>query len=94
MINMKKGQIKRNELDVALKELKKDKAPGPDIATKELVKWLDHENREHLLGVMTICWNQECFPDEALAANVASIFKTGGTKKLGNDRPTYLLNTF
>ena len=63
------------------------------MAATELFKWMDHENREHLSGILNICWNQEYLPDEALAANVASIFKKGGTKKLENYRPISLMNT-
>ena len=52
------------------------------MAITEVFKWLDNGNREHLLGLLNICWNQEFFPDEALAANVASVLKKGDTKKL------------
>ena len=93
-LNIDCGCITRNELDCILKKLKKDKAPGPDKAITELFKWLDSDNRDHLLGILNLCWSHEYVPDATLEANVASIFKKGDTKKLENYRPISLLTTF
>ena len=70
-----------------------NKALGPDPTTTELFIWVDRENKEHLLGILNACWNNEYFPDEALTAKVASIFKKGDTKKLENYKHISLLNT-
>ena len=45
------------ELDHVIKQLKRNKAPGPDGTTGELYKWLDSHNRQLLLDTVNECWN-------------------------------------
>ena len=53
------AQITAEELDQAIKQVKRNKAPGPDGTTAELNKWLDAHNRKSFLDTISECWNNE-----------------------------------
>ena len=41
----REGDISKEELDTAIKRLKRDKAPGPDNITTDWLKDLDEDNK-------------------------------------------------
>ena len=52
-------QITSEELVLAIKHLRRNKAPGPDGTTSELYKLLDTPNRNLLLETRNECWNKD-----------------------------------
>ena len=79
-------------LDIAIKQLKRNKAPGPDGTTSELYKLLDTPTRNLLLETINECWNSETLHDSMNEANLAIIFKKGNPELPQNYRPIALLN--
>ena len=79
-------------LDMAIKQLKRNKAPGPDGTTAELYKWLDPDNRATLLDTINDCWNNETLHKTMNEANLAIIHKKGNPELPQNYRPIALLN--
>ena len=68
-------EIINEELDLAIKQLKQNKAPGPDGIIAEFYKWLDPLNRNHLLDTMNECWNNGSLHKTMNEANLAIIKK-------------------
>ncbi len=77
------GNITGNELDNAIKHMKRNKAPGPDRVISELYKWLDMDSRDMLREILNECWEEEEVPKVLLEANVASIYKKMGSAEFG-----------
>ena len=82
------------ELNEAIKLSKNNKQPGPDNITMELLKWLDHENRNLLLILFNKWWIHQNAPPEVFLARVVPIFKKGDTDNASNYRPISLLSSF
>ena len=85
-------EITIEELDVAIKHFKRNKAPGPDGTTAGLYKWLDPINRATLLDTINECWNNETLHKTMNEANLAIIYKKGNPELPQNYRPKALLN--
>ena len=86
------GHITLEEFDLALRTAKNNKAAGPDDIPVELFKYLNPQNRSHVLDVLNDWWTTEAIPTEQLCAQVVSIFKKGDTQNIANYRPISLLN--
>jgi len=71
--------------------MKKNKAPGPDMLTAELIIWMNQTNREKLLQLINNIHEKDELEETLNLANVASIFKKGDSSKLANYRPISLL---
>jgi hypothetical protein len=82
-----------NELKKAIRRLKRNKAPGPDELSVDILKELSHDNLKPLLAILLEWWEQEHIPDEALEAYIALIHKKGDSSLCENYRPISLLNT-
>ena len=54
-MEMDTGEITSKELDEAIKQLKNNKAPGPDDIPAELFKWLDEQSRRVILETLNEC---------------------------------------
>ena len=78
------------ELDEAVKELKNNKAPGPDEIPAELSKWLDGESRKVILETLNECWRDETLIRDMNDAKLAIIYKKRGTDLPQNYRPIAL----
>ena len=82
-----------DELQHALSELKKNKAPGPDDVTNEELKLLDYENQRTILAHVNHCWATGAIPDSWKHATVVNIFKgSGSTEDPTRYRPIALLS--
>ena len=53
MILTQMKSLRIDELDMAIKRFKRNKAPGPDGTTAGLYRWLDPNNRATLLDTIT-----------------------------------------
>ena len=58
------GSITQEELDKAIKKLRKGKSPGPDGITTDWLKDLDSQNRQFLLALLNERWASEKLPTE------------------------------
>ena len=79
--------ISIEELDAAIRNFSKGKAPSPDGFTTDLIKDLDSLNRLSLLELLNKWWNQGQLPPELSEALVASLYKKGDPNKQENYRP-------
>ena len=86
------GHITLEEFDFVLRTAKNNKAAGPDDIPVELFKYLNSQNRSHVLDVLNDWWTTEAIPTDQLCAQVVSIFKKGDTQNIANYRPISLLN--
>ena len=83
-----------DELNVALKKVKNNKAPGVDGVPGELLKWLDQNNRNLFLQAANTCLRQEEVKQHHMNAVVVSIYKKGDASSLANQyKPISLLNS-
>ena len=81
------------ELDSAIKKLKKKKAPGPDGVTNEMIINLGTGGRQHLLDLINQSWMQGIFPKEWKEAEIIPIAKKGKPKENKESyRPISLLS--
>ena len=54
--------------------LKKNKAPGEDNITTEMIHWLNHENTEKLLDLTNHMWNND-MDENILTAHIVAVPK-------------------
>ena len=81
------------ELTDVIKDLKRNKAPGPDRLTAETLKLLDHEVEDELLKTLNHCFVTRKVPAAWKEANIVSIFKgKGDDSDPASYRPISLLN--
>ena len=59
----------------------------------ELFKWLDKDNRLHLLSLINTWWKDRKAPQELFFARVVPIYKKGDADVAANYRPIFLLNS-
>ena len=76
-----------------IKKLRKNKAAGPDEIPIEFYKWIDDDNLDYVLQLISKWWTTGTFPAEKLKALIASIYKKGDPKDQGNYRPISLLDS-
>ena len=62
--NIPTNNFTEQELQHAISQLKKNKAPGPDLITNEELKYLDEENTTTFLSHLNHCWNTGQIPKE------------------------------
>ena len=67
------------ELTDVLKDLKRNKAPGPDRLTAESLKTLDYVVEAELLKALNACFLSKTVPSAWKEANIVSIFKGKGS---------------
>jgi len=92
-LNFKLSPFEMQELEAAIKKLKRNRAPGPDELTSDFFKELDYLNKIYILNIINKWWIEEKINEEELMAHVVMIFKKGDTSDLTNYRPISLLNT-
>ena len=67
------------ELSDVIRQLKKNKAPGPDGVRAELIKHLNYVNEQALLDLLNECLRTERVPAEWKRAHIVTIFKGKGS---------------
>jgi len=81
------------ELEAALKKLKKKKAPGADGITNEMLKHLGYKAKRTLLLIFNLSWHSGKFPSKWKEAHIRPIPKSGKDKsKPESYRPISLLS--
>ena len=53
------GEIDLQELEEAIRQVKNNKAPGPDGVPPEVIKWLDSESKKVIRELLNDCWNKQ-----------------------------------
>jgi len=82
------------EITQVIKQMKKNKSPGPDGIPMELFKEMDVDNLTTVLSIIRNWWQKEDMPEELLHAKVALLYKKGDPSDMDNYRPISLLQTF
>jgi len=81
------------ELKATIKQMKRNRAWGPDDVPIESYTWLDEEALETILTLLNNWWRNIRFPMEKMKANIASIYKKGNPKSQENYRPISRLSS-
>lgn len=76
------------------RSLKKNKAPGPDDISADLLKPFDDSSLQFVSLLLNDCWNRSSIPDDLEVARVTSIFRKGNLELLSNYRPISFLSVF
>lgn len=79
------------EIESALRNLKKGKAPGPDKVPNEFFKNMD--NIDYIQNMFNTILQYEYLPEEWSQSEIVNIFKKGDRNDPSNYRPIALLNT-
>ena len=83
-------EIKPEEVEKTLMNLKPDKSPGPDKLNPRLLKELAKEIAKPLTSIFNKSLEEKHIPSEWKKANVSPIYKKGDKKLAGNYRPVSL----
>ena len=82
------------ELNKVIRKLKKNKSPGDDGITNELVKAFGRNLKESLLNMMNWMHQNEKTPSQLLKINIKSLYKgKGQTSDLKNHRGIFISST-
>ena len=86
--------MKRKELDCAIKSLQKEKSTGPDGIYNELFIHAGDNLRDDILEMLNSFWKNELMPEDLYKVDIKSIYKgKGDTSNLENHRGLFLSNT-
>ena len=80
------------EVKLAVKQTKKDKAPGPDNVTVDLIETAGELVYERLATLFNECLHQSKNPEKWDEAIIILLHKKGDQKDISNYRPISLLN--
>lgn len=82
------------EVQIAIRSLKNNKATGPDNIPTEILKHGGNAVEECLHSLITDIWKSQCCPQQWKDADIISIFKKKGDRAIcGNSRGISLLAT-
>jgi len=87
------GEFTIDELCLALKQSKNNKAGGPDGTSNEIYKNLPPCGIIYLLAVFNELWSKEMVPQDWLSSITAMLYKKGSEADPANYRPISLLNS-
>lgn len=86
--------ISEQEMEDAMKQLKPNKAPGPDKITNKILKALPKKLKDFLLWLFNNCLEKAYYPKEWKRTEVRCLPKPGkDLKQTSSYRPISLLNT-
>ena len=80
------------EVELAVKQSKKGKAPGPDNITIDLIEAADETIYTKLAALFNECLRESKVPEEWNEAIIILLYKKGDPKNISNYRPISLLN--
>lgn len=86
------GEIRLDELTLAMKNMNRNKSPGPDGLSVEFYARFWDRLAPHLCRVLNACYQTGEMCDSMKMSNTHVIFKKGDRKNLKNWRPISLLN--
>ena len=88
------SEITRKEIEDAMRQMKKNKAPGPSGITIEMLKPLEDAGIEWLYTILNDMFAQEKLPDDLKASEIVTIYKQkGDALECGNYRGIKLLES-
>ena len=87
------GEFSMQDLQEAIRKLKRRKAPGPDDITTEAFKEMSEDNLEEIRSIINQWWEADHIPEDICRARVVLLFKKGDSTDQRNYRPISLLNT-
>jgi hypothetical protein len=85
-------EISTDEIDLALSNMKNNKAPGEDRITSDIIKMGGCELKEAIKILLNKCLEEGKIPDNWTNAEVKLLYKKGDTENLENYRPISLLS--
>jgi len=86
------NEITRKEIELAIKQMKSNKAPGPSGITAEMFKILGHDGIDWLYVILNDFLKQEKIPDDMKESEIVTIYKQkGDALECGNYRGIKLL---
>lgn len=85
-------EITMEEINNALKMMKKNRTPGPDSVIIEMINQTDENFRSRLKILYNLCLETGNIPQEWQMAEVVLVHKKGDISKLDNYRPISLLS--
>ncbi len=85
-------EITRSEIEIAIKSMKNNKAPGPSGMTAEMFKALDHTGIDCLYIILNDFMRQERLPQDLKESEILALYKQkGDVMECGNYRGIKLL---
>src|SRR6218665_27839 len=85
-------EITRSEIDIAIKSMKNNKAPGPLGMTDDMFKALDHTGNDCLYIILNDFMRQERLPRDLKESEILALYKQkGDVMECGNYRGIKLL---
>jgi hypothetical protein len=75
-----------------ISKLKRNKAPGPDCITSELIQSREYTLKLRIYNLILKIWNKEQVPEEWKEGIICPILKKGDLRLCNNYRPITLLN--
>ena len=82
------------ELEIVIKDLKRNKCPGPDEIPNEIIKYSGTAMKKSILNMINTFFMKEKIPTELLKLNIKSVFKgKGDTGDLANHRGLFIGNS-
>lgn len=87
--------ISEDEITLAIKKLKNNKAPGVDNFQSEIIKALWKDRRDILYNIFNLCLRESVFPDEWKTTSLKIILKdkSKDRSKINSYRPIALIPT-
>ena len=83
---------KVEEVRIAMKKLKNNKAPGTDNIPAEMLKQGGNQLEQFLLKIVTSVWEEEKMPQQWKEGIICPLYKKGDQMECGNYRGITLLN--
>ncbi len=87
---MRWEHINKEELNRAIRKVKRRKATGPDEIPTEILKELDDGNLDNVVEIIRDWWTNESTPAEELEARVVLIYKKKETPANSKTTDQYL----
>lgn len=88
------SEITRREIELAIRQMKNNKAPGPSGISAEMLKALGQDGLDWLHAILNNFWKNEKLPGDLKESEIVTIYKQkGDALDCGNYRGIKLLET-